>query len=113
MKRYPLRQRAVLLGLLGLATQAFAKLGLDAGPWLDVAGLAIDALVLVGIVTGTEPLVTPIDDPKASDGEPLIRADQAADLLEWRDAVLELEATRRADAAPRRRPVKKAAARKR
>lgn len=80
--RYPLRQRGALLGLLGLAAQALTLFGVDPTRWVTLGTLAITALVLLGLVSSGEKAVTPVADPRAEDGTPLIRADQAEELVE-------------------------------
>lgn len=80
--RYPLRQRGALLGLLGLAAQALTLFGVDPTRWVSLGVLAVTALGILGLVSSGEKAVTPVADPRAEDGTPLIRADQAEELVE-------------------------------
>lgn len=80
--RYPLRQRGALLALLAIVAQGLTLFGVDPTRWVTLGTLAITALVLLGLVSSGEKAVTPVADPRAEDGTPLIRADQAEELVE-------------------------------
>lgn len=90
-ERYPIRQKAVWAGVVLILANVLTGLGIASSGFLLVANAAIGIATLVGLVTSAEGSVTPVADPKATDGEPLIRADQAPELVEW-DHALRMQA---------------------
>lgn len=73
-RRYPWRTRAGLLMLVQAAAAFLIHLGVDPASFEGFALGVLDAAVLVGIVKNGEGKTTPVADPRADDGVPLIPA---------------------------------------
>lgn len=86
-ERYPIRKKAVLAAIVIVIANAMTGLGIASAGFLIVANALIAIFTLLGMVSSAEAETTPLVDPQAADGVPLIRADIAPELVEWDQAL--------------------------
>jgi hypothetical protein len=79
LSRYPLRKRAVLVGLIAEIAIVAAMFGLPPDVIERATAIAMSAInmgVLLGVVLTTEPQVTPVADPQDNLGRSLVPSEE-------------------------------------